>query len=640
MFGHRIYASQWRGLTVRARLWLGFGIVVTCTSIITLLAILQSGRLTTTMTELNTRELPEISTLEQLHSSLVQLRGQVRLIAMSTPQELPSEEAQLTSVTQTVTTQQVALQHFIPSEKGTAATNDTQLIADVTSTLSQINSLSQSVVTAIAHGNSVQAQSIESTQVEPAAHHALHVLQQLNTLDVSEAAQSGVQAQQDSQHATTLMVLLAGLVLSSSALFAWLLSRAISHPLAQLLRATETIAAGELEMRTPTLRHDEFGRLGQSFELMRQHLSATIATLAQERRQIQAIIEASADGILLVNSSGIIAQANPASARLCGVSTSGLLGQSYAEVLGLPDQVLLATTAEPPSDGVGWHVHQLGARWLAISIAAMPSDAVATAHGWIIGLHDITPFKAMERMQSDFVAMVSHELRAPLTTVTSSVELLASLDHTRDGEAYQEVVGILARQTQRLRQVIEEVLQLTRMDAGRLHVHLQEVPITTTCQQLIAQVQVEWLGEGRRLEVQGVAPPEPAIWADPALLEIVLRNILENARKYTPAGSPITLNVQAELATQRIIIRICDRGRGIPPEYREVIFERFTRAPTGAEHATRGFGLGLYIARELLHAMHGEIWIEGDHEGAIVAVALTATQIPISAPLTVEVAPC
>ena len=605
------------GLTVRARLWFGFGVVIVCAGIISCLAIVQSHSLAVTMTDLNSHDLPEVVTLEYLHTSVLQLHDLTRQVATGTAQDAANNQTNVHDLIQQISAQNADMLRYEPPNVRPAITTN------LASTLTRLSTTLQTITDAAMRQNPAQAQSLELNETEPDIHLALRDLRQLNTLETSEAAHTGAQAQQDSEHATMLTLLLAGVVVATSLLFAWLLSRAISQPLTRLLQATEAISGGDLETSSPMTRRDEFGRLGRAFEIMRQHLRTTIATLARERQQTQAIIDASADGILLIDAHGIIQQANPASARLCGEPLAHMIGQPYDAVLRLPDQTVLITDASSDDATPSLHHHQRGERWLAISVASSTVAAEGDRmQGWIIGLHDITQLKAVERMQSDFVALVSHELRAPLTTVTSSVELLGALDLAQQGETYHEVVGILTRQTQRLGQVIEEVLQLTRLDAGRLQVHLVTMPVVTACKNILARVQLDWLGEGRQLDLVDRSTGDRLVCADPNFLEIVLRNVLENARKYTPSGSPIMLTVQPEAATERVIIQVRDHGPGIAPADREAIFGRFIRGPTTPNVATHGFGLGLYIARELVRAMHGEIWIEGDNEGAIVMIAL------------------
>jgi len=258
-------------------------------------------------------------------------------------------------------------------------------------------------------------------------------------------------------------------------------------------------------------------------------------------------------------------------------------------------------------------------RWLAVSRAPVPPSAGATEQRVVVNLHDISQLKAIDQMKSDFVAMVSHELRAPLTTVGGAVEMLGLLDPATDGGSYGEVVGILEQQTRRLRAVIEEVLQVTRLEAGRLPVRLRPLPLVAFLRALLERVRAEGGGDTRTVRLR-VTDDETLVWADPAMLEIVLRNLLDNARKYTPAGSVVEVEVRDDPAAERVQVRVRDHGPGIPPDQRDRIFERFARGgragadedeeermthgheppPTSPRHPSRRGGWGVRAA--LKHA--------------------------------------
>jgi signal transduction histidine kinase len=179
------------------------------------------------------------------------------------------------------------------------------------------------------------------------------------------------------------------------------------------------------------------------------------------------------------------------------------------------------------------------------------------------------------------------------------------------------------------------VLQVTRLEAGRLPVRLQPLALAPFVHQLLERVHQDWTGDDRPVIFS--APDEDVtVWADPQMLEIVLRNLLENARKYTPGGSSLDLEIRPDRGGTQVQVRLGDHGPGIPADQRERIFGRFTRG--GHVSWTRGYGLGLYIARELMRAHNGTIWVEDrDPQGACF-VCLLCTTMPMEAdaPLVLE----
>jgi signal transduction histidine kinase len=169
------------------------------------------------------------------------------------------------------------------------------------------------------------------------------------------------------------------------------------------------------------------------------------------------------------------------------------------------------------------------------------------------------------------------------------------------------------------------VLQVTRLEAGRLPVCLQPLPLVAFLHMLLERIGQEWADDGRTIRMAD--EEEVVVWADPDMLEIVLRNLLDNARKYTPPGSPLDVEVRPDLATDRVHVRLRDHGTGIPPDQLDRIFARFSRGPQSASQWTRGYGLGLYIARELLRAHNGEIWAETHPDGACFVFSLCTTAV-------------
>jgi two-component system phosphate regulon sensor histidine kinase PhoR len=392
-------------------------------------------------------------------------------------------------------------------------------------------------------------------------------------------------------------------------------------------------------------QRDELGRLAIAFDTMRLNLRSTIATLASERQQTQAIIDASADGVILVDAERTILQFNPAAERLSGWKSYEAIGKTCWEVFGCqgctPEEaedhekicpLKRASQMETEQSNIEIYacLRNGNRRWFAVNCAPVPPIDAASDERIVVGIHDISQLKAVDQLKSDFVAMVSHELRAPLTTENGSVETLSLLDSTVDHEAYQEVLGILHQQTRRLSQVVEEVLQLTRFEAGRLQIHLQPLSIEVFLRSIIYKMRQEWIGDERSIHLR-TPEGEPLVWADPDLLEIVFRNLLDNVHKYTPVGSPIEIEVKGVNTTGLVLVQIIDHGPGIPPEQLSDIFERFLRGTNSSSQGIRGYGLGLYIVRELLRAHNGNIWAENRPEGGacfVLSLCAVAEDLP------------
>ncbi|MHB8617991.1 MAG: HAMP domain-containing sensor histidine kinase, partial [Chloroflexota bacterium] len=574
------------------RLLAGFLLLILPTVVIGVVAVQRFSSLTATTTELSTKDLPEIVAADRLRALLFQERE-------VDPASATNWAAQVNAAT-SMAAQRAALLALEPLDTVDDRANDTALVRSLTDHIARSNDLTWRIQALLASGKTGQASALEQ-QRAPLTRTLLSETKHLRGLEEAEALSAAVRVRQAGLAATWLVLALTILALPLSLLLALLLARSLIRPLAALLRATKAVAAGDLDASPSVVSGDEIGQLAKAFDAMRSNLRITISALATERQQTQAIIDACADGVILVDEHDKIVTINPAAARLTGWQAREAVGRPYHAVCGSPGDPA-GTAAD--SQEILMHSPSGEERWLAVSRAFIVGEFAAADRRLVVSLHDISQLKVLDQLKSDFVAMVSHELRAPLTTVGSAVEMLVQLDPSADDGAYREVLGILQQQTARLRAVVNEVLQVTRLEAGHLPVRLESLAVVEFLHGLLQRVRQEWAGDERPVRVEGW--PGVLVWADRAMLEIVFRNLLDNARKYTPPGSPLEIDVAADPATHRVQLRLTDHGAGIPPNQLDHIFERFWRVSHSASQWTRGYGLGLFIARELLRAHNGE----------------------------------
>jgi signal transduction histidine kinase len=211
--------------------------------------------------------------------------------------------------------------------------------------------------------------------------------------------------------------------------------------------------------------------------------------------------------------------------------------------------------------------------------------------------------RQLDRMKSEFVSLVSHQLRAPLTNINGALELVAQ-DATALPPSSQRTLQILGEESRRLSRLIQTILDVSRLEAGRLELHLGPVALEpllarTASSTLDAEPRRAWL-----LEATAGLPPA---WADELLLEEAVRNLIENAARYWPSEEPIELT--ASHVGDSLEVSVTDHGPGVPPEEQEHIFESFHRVGE-VETAVPGYGLGLYFAKRLIGAQHGTIGVE------------------------------
>jgi len=217
----------------------------------------------------------------------------------------------------------------------------------------------------------------------------------------------------------------------------------------------------------------------------------------------------------------------------------------------------------------------------------------------------------LDQMKSDFVALVSHELRAPLTVLNGGLEV--ALQQTASlSPATRRTLEAMARESDRLTRFVQTILDLSRLEAGKLTLTLGPVAVLPLLQRAVEAV----LPVGARPVQWDVPRDLPPLWADETYLEEIIRNLVRNADKYSPPDSPIRM--AACVTDGYVCLRVTDRGPGILPDMQEHVFERFYRG-TSSESAAPGWGLGLYFARQLAEAQGGKVTLRSPASAGLAA---------------------
>jgi signal transduction histidine kinase len=213
------------------------------------------------------------------------------------------------------------------------------------------------------------------------------------------------------------------------------------------------------------------------------------------------------------------------------------------------------------------------------------------------------------RLKDDFVAMISHELRTPLTSISGFVKTLLRPDVVPDTTQRQHCLEVIDRQSERLKVMIEDLLLVSQIEADRVHAQWSRVSPARIAEQVVDELTPR--ARGRQLRLQMDAPP--AIVSDEEMIHRVLSNLVENAIKYSPEDTTVT--VSAEMREGNLVLSVRDQGIGIPAEAREHIFDRFYQVDQSKTRRVGGAGLGLFISRKLARSIGGDLWLErtGDH---------------------------
>ena len=388
-------------------------------------------------------------------------------------------------------------------------------------------------------------------------------------------------------------------------LASFLAAARISQPLQRLATWVRTGQQGSAATSLPAGTYEEVRTLARALDSMAAELNSRVRSLAEEQNRLQAVLAHLSDGVLITDAQGRIVLYNPVAIRLLGLPPAPD-GLSLPEALA--HQELIGTWERVHRDGGEQEaIVELPSRpaFLRLIVTSLGSAGLP---GELVVIQDLTQIRRLETVRRDFISNISHELRTPLASLKALVETLqdGALD---DPPAAQGFLQRMAIEVDALTQMVQELLELSRIESGQVPLRLESVPLAELVREPVERLlpQVQRAGLSLSLHLPG---SDVRVLADPERVRQVLINILHNAIKFTPAGS---ITVSAEAQGDEAIITVADTGIGIPAADLPRIFERFYKADRS--RASGGTGLGLAIAKHIVQAHGGRIWAESQ-EGA------------------------
>ncbi|HOU12663.1 MAG TPA: response regulator [Anaerolineae bacterium] len=474
-----------------------------------------------------------------------------------------------------------------------------------------------------------------------------------------------------------LPVLIGGIVIAIGS--AILLTFVFFHrPLQQLQRGALELVNGQLGYTIPITSHDEMGDLASTFNRMsveiarlyaelkryNQELEARVkartAELRDERNRLKIILQNIGDGLVVTDPAGKIVLVNPAFAQLVAQPASALVEQLLWHVLPVEDlqTLVLSSLAQPDrvlATNITWRSPAANASprfYNALSSALLERESAAETPddppevlGAVTILHDITLEVEVDKMKTDFISTVSHELRTPLTSVVGFAKLiqkaferdiapLVPVEDKRAGRAAQRIsdnLDIIVLESERLTRLINDVLDIAKIEAGKVEWHIDNIQIAQGVQSAVAAVSALAQDKGLRVEVD-IEPELPLVSADPDRIVQVITNLLSNAIKFTDKGGIGVQVRRYDLSAEGVLlppadfadkmrdlpagpwlmVSVKDSGIGIAPENFQKVFEKFQQVGDIMTGRPKGTGLGLTISKEIVEYHGGRIWVESE----------------------------
>ena len=416
------------------------------------------------------------------------------------------------------------------------------------------------------------------------------------------------------------------------------LARSITKPLSDIAIAARQLADGDHDVRIRTGSRDEVGFLADTLNQMTDQLKAKIHELSEDRGQLLAMLTSMVEGVMVLDNRGRILQVNPALERMFAVTRSETRGRPSSDVFRHPElNTLIATVLATRTGQQDEIVLMPGGQCLHIEAAIAGGERENDACAVLV-FHDITELRRLETIRKDFVANVSHELRTPLTSIKGYVEAL--LDGGKDDPATSaKFLDIILRQSDRLNLILEDLLQLSRIESGKIQFKRDPLPIQRVIERTLAMIKPAADKKGHQL-LSLVADNLPPVLGDEDRLMQVLSNLLDNAVKYTiekgtitVAARPVSDKTERPTLTTAVELSVTDTGIGIPERDRPRIFERFYRVDKARSRELGGTGLGLAIVKHIVEGLGGRVWVEANiPTGSRFVVRLPAQ--PINPPVS------
>lgn len=396
-----------------------------------------------------------------------------------------------------------------------------------------------------------------------------------------------------------------------AALLAAVSSRWLASEVRRVTDAARRMADGDLAIRTRISGSDEIGALGAALDRLAESLSSAMGELRAERDLVSGILDGMREGVLLVDARGRIRLVNP-TLREVLLLAQDVVDRPLIEVIrhaALMDLFDAARTSRAVKSAE-IELGGLKPRRLLVRAAPLATDTKSLLAVFV----DVTDLRRLESMRRDFVANVSHELRTPVTAVQSAAETLAG-GAIHDEVAAKRFVDIIERNSARLCSLIDDLLDLSRIEAREFRLRHELVDLPSLIGQALNTVRER--AEKRRVElVVTVEAAARSLVCDRRALEQVLVNLVENAVKYCPdsrvviSARPVSAGAATSALKQNaIVIAVSDNGPGIEPRHLERIFERFYRVDAGRSRELGGTGLGLSIVKHLAEAMGGAVTV-------------------------------
>jgi len=410
-------------------------------------------------------------------------------------------------------------------------------------------------------------------------------------------------------------------ILLLAALFSFVVSRRISHPLEAIKQGAEQFAEGDFSRRLHPGGAAEIGSLAASMNTMASQLKERLDSVVQERNQREAVLSSMVEGVLAVDIKGCIISLNKAAAHFFQIADPATAtGRSIEEVFRNVKLQAFITEVLDAQETCECELQvQNSGRFDLQALGTNLLGVQGRRIGAVVVFNDVSRLHRLENLRRDFVANVSHELKTPITSIKGFVETL--LDGAMNDPAEAErFLTIVAKHADRLNAIIDDLLTLSRLEQGSI----EELDVYPASVAGLIRSSVEVCSRRatkKGIQIQIECPAELSIRVNQPLMEQALINLVGNAVKYSAEEKQVTVRVRVE--ADETILSVVDQGYGVEPEHLDRLFERFYRVDKGRSRQEGGTGLGLAIVKHIAQVHGGRVDVQSTFgQGSVFSISL------------------
>lgn len=421
------------------------------------------------------------------------------------------------------------------------------------------------------------------------------------------------------------IVLISGLLLLFIivAAISYRIALGLTRPLEQITRVAKRIKNMDYQARVPLMKNDEIGELGVAINAMAESLQDQMQRIRQKEGQLESVLDNMINGIVMIDRSGRILLLNRMAEEVLGFSARELAGRHYAEAKQQYELAQIIQEGlerrEHLHDEITFYFPE--ERLLEINLVPVFHSGDEFG-GVLLVLQDVSAIRRLERMRSEFVANVSHELKTPIAAVKGFAETLLG-GAVNDPDTAKSFLQIIYDESERLNRLIGDILELSKVESRRVPLQFSPVELSSFTGKTVELLATEASRKGILLDVS----VEPGLYveADEDRLRQIVMNLLSNGINYTPEGGRVSVKVDGD--DDHIRIRISDTGIGIPKKDLPRIFERFYRVDKARSRSSGGTGLGLSIVKHLVELHKGTIAVDSKvGAGSVFTIELPVLQ--------------